>query len=249
MSTIDIESGGRSQGWRSWAAFPRQLVASRTTQRLLKVFAIATACLFGLNFWMGVPLHHGHLHGYSGDLEFGEMHRPSSSLWDWINFTQWQIPFLSLNAHEQRIKATINSYNLAPEDPLPYQLPPANKIMPDVETTNLPYPASHQRFPSERLRELYPAGPPDDDFDYEEKVVDPRTPIHPFIKAWTSPEWFHPDGRNKEELPKVQWDFAKNRIGRKRRKLNDARKEAVKRAFVYSWQKYKDHAWGMFSST
>ncbi|KAJ9103821.1 hypothetical protein QFC21_002283 [Naganishia friedmannii] len=116
--------------------------------------------------------------------------------------------------------------------------------MPDVKTTHLAYPASHERFPSEQLRELYPAGPPSLDSQYQENVVNPRTPIHPFIQNWTSPEWFHSDGRNQKDLPKVQWDFSKHPIGRKRRILNDERKEAVKRAFAYSWQKYKDHAWG-----
>jgi mannosyl-oligosaccharide alpha-1,2-mannosidase len=243
MASQDIESGDRRPSWWSPWASVKRVITLRTALRRRNIVGFAIICLFAFRLWT-VPPHHDHHHGPPESHGFDEIHRHHPSIWDWLDLRQYSIPFVLPSLHERRIQKTLARYDLAPDDPYPHQLPPAKEIMPDIKTTHLPYPASHERFPSERLRELYPAGPPDPDSEYHENIVNPRTPIHPFIRNWTSPDWFHSDGRNHKALPKVQWDFSKHPISRKRRKLNDERKEAVKRAFVYSWQKYKDHAWG-----
>lgn len=148
------------------------------------------------------------------------------------------------NSQRQRIQKTLERYRLALDDPFPSQLPMGRAILPGISTTDLPPPRSHQKFPQQLLPTLYPAGPPTSDI--QEHIVNPRTPVHPFVKNWTSPEWFDTEGRNAKRLPRVQWDFARNPVSGKRRRVNDERREAVKRAFVFAWQKYKDKAWGEF---
>jgi mannosyl-oligosaccharide alpha-1,2-mannosidase len=154
--------------------------------------------------------------------------------------------FSADGARRQKIRRTRDRYALAPDDPLPDQLPSPNVIFPNITTSHLSYPAAHQRFPREDLHKLYPAGPPDIKPGYEEVIDTPSTPMHPFIRNWTSPQWFDPGGKNARQMPKVQHDFTKESVPKGRRKVNEERAEAVKRAFVHAWQQYKDHAWGEY---
>lgn len=230
--------------WSAWLVLPGRLFTSKTAfQRRLKLVLLACTCFLLFSYWFAAPSYYSSTPPPGGYV-IGQGNQQRPSWWDWLSPTNWNLPFLPTSQH-QRIQKTLDKYRLAPDDPFPHQLPPARNILPEVATTDLSYPLSHQRFPQERLRSLYPAGPPGlDDLETQENIVNPRTPIHPFIRNWTSPEWFHADGRNRKPLPKVQFDFKRYPVAAKRRKVNDERKEAVKRAFVYAWQKYKDNAWG-----
>lgn len=229
----DVESGRRTYS-------PSNLLSFRLKTPLLRrarLLIIGLVCFVLFSFWASVPPDHGRLDHVPS---FGK-HAPQSSL-GWLNPMNWR--FFPAGARRQRIQRTRDRYALAPDDPFPFQLPPPHVIFSDVKTSHLPYPASHHRFPKEDLPDLYPAGPPDLEAEYEEHIVTPRAPVHAFIKNWTSPEWFDPEGRNARKLPRVQHDFTKDSVPRGRRKVNEERAEAVKRAFVHAWQQYKDHAWG-----
>ncbi|KAJ5899757.1 hypothetical protein N7495_004501 [Penicillium taxi] len=58
-----------------------------------------------------------------------------------------------------------------------------------------------------------------------------RYPVTSYIPLPTSPS----------TIPRIQYDFPKE--SRKDRKQRIKRQEAVKKAFMYSWNGYKDHAW------
>lgn len=229
LTMADVESG---RGLRSPSALLSFRHMPKTLfQRRARLGVIVFACFVFL--WWAVPYHpRRHIATYQ---------QPPSA-WSWLNPLQWR--FVPGAARRQRIQKTYDRYALAPDDPSPQQLPPPHAILPDVKITRLPYPSSHQRFPQAELRDLYPAGPPDLEEEYNEHVVAPRVPVHEFIKNWTSPEWFDHQGRNARQLPTVQHDFSQESVSEERRKLNEDRAEAVKRAFVYAWQQYKDHAWG-----
>jgi hypothetical protein len=231
--TADVESGRES-------FLTSNLLSLRPRtplERRARLVIISVACFVLFSWWASVPLDNGPL----VHVPPFEHHSGNSSL-SWLNPTNWR--FFAAAAQRQRVQKTRNRYALAPDDPLPAQLPPPHVIFPNITTSQLSYPAARQRFSRDDLRKLYPAGPPDIEAGYEEEIGTPRSPIHPFIKNWTSPEWFDPQGKYARKLPTVQYDFAKNPVPWRRRKLNAERAEAVKRAFVHAWQQYKDHAWG-----
>lgn len=211
-----------------------------TLQRRVRLVILSVALFVLFSWWASVPLDNGRLDHVP---PFG--YHPGSSSLSWLNPFNWR--FFAAAAQRRRFQKTRNRYALAPDDPLPDQLPLSHAIFPNITTTHLPYPAAHQRFPREDLSKLYPAGPPDIGEEYEEEIITPREPIHPFIKNWTSPEWFDPEGRNARKLPAVQHEFSKDWVPWRRRKVNEERAEAVKRTFVHAWQRYKDHAWGGLS--
>jgi hypothetical protein len=229
----DVESGRRTYSPSNLLSFRLKTPLHRRPRLLI----IGLACFVLFSFWASVPPDRGRLEHVPS---FGK--QASSSSFGWLNPMDWR--FFPAGARRQRIQRTRDRYALAPDDPLPFQLPPPHFIFPEVKTSHLPYPSSHQRFPKENLGDLYPAGPPDLEEEYEEHIVTPRAPVHAFIKNWTSPEWFDTEGKNARKLPKVQHDFTKDSVSRRRRKVNEERAEAVKRAFVHAWQQYKDHAWG-----
>lgn len=130
---------------------------------------------------------------------------------------------------------------LAPDEPYPYQLIPGDDILPDVSERDL-QPPQVEPFPSELYSELYE----------DRKSVLDRPPLRPvqaplpddaFVSTWTSPSWFDTDGSNRKEMPRVQ-AHSHPTESRAQRKERLARRDAVRRAFIYAWQKYKDSAWG-----
>lgn len=94
-------------------------------------------------------------------------------------------------------------------------------------------------FPDTRLREII--SPPGEYVSNEVKGT-AELSEDSFGRTWEAPEeWDGPRGR----VEKVQWDgFAMESEGKRERKEREGRRDAVKRAFGYAWQAYKDHAWG-----
>lgn len=209
-----------------WTTYPTRLLTSRTPfQRRLKLILLGCAAFLCVSY-----------------LYAGPSYAPRSAYVqdgaEWWDVRYWDVPF---SPRRQRIQKTLERYRLAPDDPFPHQLPPGRSILPDIATTSLPPPKSRKAFPDELLHTLYPSAPPET--VVAEHIVNPRTPVHEFIKNWTSPAWFRTEGTGKA-LPRVQAEFGKVSVSGKRRKVNAERAEAVKRAFVYAWQRYKDKAWG-----
>lgn len=99
-------------------------------------------------------------------------------------------------------------------------------------------------FPDTRLREVI--SPPGAYVSAEVSgvgVIGDESPN----KMWKGPkDWNGPRG----VVEKVQWDgFAKATETKRERKEREARRDAVKRAFGYAWQGYKDFAWGESTSS
>ncbi|KAI5453762.1 hypothetical protein NCC49_005575 [Naganishia albida] len=221
----DLESACPRPPW-AWASYATRLLTSRTQfQRRLKLVLLGCTAFLCLGYLL-TPSYRATPFAAGGEA--------------WWDPRYWDVPF---TPRRQRIQKTLDRYRLAPDDPFPNQLPPGNTILPDVQTASLPRPRSHRSFPPELLHTLYPSSPPET--PVQEHIVNPHTPVHPYIKNWTSPAWFRTDGAGGQAMPRVQADFSgKVRVGEQRRKVNAERAEAVKRAFVYAWQRYKDKAWG-----
>lgn len=64
-----------------------------------------------------------------------------------------------------------------------------------------------------------------------------------YSESWKGPEEWKPKYGNAKP---IQWEGFKkgNYETADERKKREARRDAVKRGFVYAWQKYKDYAWG-----
>jgi hypothetical protein len=143
----------------------------------------------------------------------------------------------------EAVHAALKSLELAPDDPRPEDLPEAERFFPDIDTDSLP-PPTYEPFPMEQYGILYPIP------SREPEPIPPPTnlplPEGSFVSTWRSPKWFQTDGQGTKDLPRVQYDFGSVKETAEERSLREGRKEAVKRAFVYAWQKYKDNAWGEF---
>lgn len=145
------------------------------------------------------------------------------------------------NDRDRRIQTALDMIKLAPDTPSPDDLPNPEKYFSDVRVDNLP-PPDYKPFSMEGYSLLYHT--PEQEPPVPAKPVVPPLGQDSFIKQWKSPEWFHPDGRGRKEMPRVQHDFTTSTETDEQRRLRHARRDAVKRAFVYAWQKYKDRAWG-----
>jgi mannosyl-oligosaccharide alpha-1,2-mannosidase len=71
-------------------------------------------------------------------------------------------------------------------------------------------------------------------------------PDDAYSKTWKKPDTWKGD---RGEMRKLQWEgFSSGRSDtwetKEEGKVRKERRDAVKRGFVYAWQKYKDHAWG-----
>ncbi len=134
---------------------------------------------------------------------------------------------------------------LTPDDPPPEELPPGFSILPEVDVDHLAPPV-YKPFPKDLMNELYAnAGYPNS----PDRYVDAELPDDAFAKHWRSPQWYaqaatHNAAERDRIIPRVQYDFAAHPESEERRRDREERKEAVKRGFVYAWQKYKEHAWG-----
>ena len=107
---------------------------------------------------------------------------------------------------------------------------------------------TYETFPDSRLRDIISDPPADEEPPDPERY--PKLSAEAYSNTWKAPkEWDEPKG----EVRKVQWEGFRTGRGdwesAEEKKVRLERKEAVKKGFVWAWQKYKDHAWGGFHSS
>lgn len=100
-------------------------------------------------------------------------------------------------------------------------------------------PVAAEPFPASRMREIVSEPPPNTD-----KVTPKSLPKDAFALKWQGPaNWNKPGPGTKP----IQWKGFK---GKKEwetpdeKETREGRRAAVKRSFIYAWQKYKTYAWG-----
>lgn len=125
----------------------------------------------------------------------------------------------------------------APLVPNPDELMDPASFFPEVGTDFLQRPVVKE-FPDADLAMIVSAPPPDHE-KHKQIELEPGA----YSETWKGPEEWKPKYGNAKP---IQWDGFKsgNYESAERRKTREARRDAVKRGFVYAWQKYKDHAWG-----
>ncbi|GMK54074.1 hypothetical protein CspeluHIS016_0106600 [Cutaneotrichosporon spelunceum] len=100
------------------------------------------------------------------------------------------------------------------------------------------YPGNSTLFPKERMREIVSDAP------VEEKKQGITLAPDAFSVTWKGPaDWNKPGPGVKN----IQWPGFENGTQwetRAEKEVREGRRAAVKRGFIYAWQKYKDHAWG-----
>lgn len=93
-------------------------------------------------------------------------------------------------------------------------------------------------FPKDRMREIVSEAPPEDE------VVGKKLANNDFSVKWKGPkDWNKPGPGTKL----MQWPGFTNGTEwetKDEKEVREARRAAVKRSFIYAWQKYKDYAWG-----
>lgn len=104
-------------------------------------------------------------------------------------------------------------------------------------------PPTYKPFPESMIREVISEPPPVPPVDTSGYV---SLPEDAYSKTWKGPEKWADD---KGDVRKIQWDgFSGGRKDtwetKEEGKIRIERRDAVKRGFVYAWQKYKDYAWG-----
>jgi mannosyl-oligosaccharide alpha-1,2-mannosidase len=134
---------------------------------------------------------------------------------------------------------------LTPLHPDIAALPAPSTLFPEVgDIASFLQPPTYDPFPTSRLRDII-SDPPAD--EHESNPDDyPHLPDDAFSRTWKKPEVW--DGE-RGDVRKVQWEgFNTGREDtwetKKEKAVRQERREAVRRGFVYAWQKYKDHAWG-----
>ncbi|KAL1412412.1 hypothetical protein Q8F55_000157 [Vanrija albida] len=81
------------------------------------------------------------------------------------------------------------------------------------------------------------------DEDAAERVVpDITIPPDAFSATWQAPDLWEKAGEGPQRVQWVGFDGAHESEAEKA--VREARRDAVRRGFVHSWQAYKDHAWG-----
>lgn len=149
----------------------------------------------------------------------------------------------SNDARRQAIEAALNALELAPDDPDPETLPSAEEYFPEIDPFSLP-PPKIEEFPINRYTYIYPR--PTAEPEEPEPSIHRPLPEGSFVQTWKSPSWFDPEGRGQNDLPRVQYDFSQNEETEEERTKREERRDAIRRAFAYAWQQYKDKAWGMY---
>ncbi len=130
---------------------------------------------------------------------------------------------------------------LPPDDPTKNELSPGSMILSEVVVTNLSPPIYHT-FPQHLLSELYHTASPS-----RPKSIPKDSPTDLWVNTWTSPVWYKKAATHNEgerNMPRIQYAFEGIQEGEEEKLVREERKEAVKRGFVYAWQKYKQYAWG-----
>ena len=147
------------------------------------------------------------------------------------------------DARDRAIEAALDSLELPPDDPDPETLPLAEKYFPDIDPFALPAPTLEE-FPVDQYTYIYP--PPTSRPRDPEPSTSRPLPEGSFIETWKSPTWFDPGGGGQKAMPRVQHDFSRIEENEQERSLREGRRDAVRRAFAYAWQQYKEKAWGTY---
>ncbi|BEI89388.1 uncharacterized protein CcaverHIS019_0207500 [Cutaneotrichosporon cavernicola] len=93
-------------------------------------------------------------------------------------------------------------------------------------------------FPQSRMREIVSDAPAEDEKEGH------KLPKDAFSVTWKGPKDWNKPGPG---TSKIQWPGFANGTEwetKEQMEVREARREAVKRGFMFAWQKYKDHAWG-----
>ena len=129
---------------------------------------------------------------------------------------------------------------IAPMHPDLSLLPSPNTIFSEVRLPGYLKPPTYDPFPDGQLRDIISPYPT------ELATQNPYSiPDNAFSRQWeVPPVWDQPRG----DIRPVQWEgFAGKRNTwetPEEKGVREQRRDAVKRAFVWAWQAYKDHAWG-----
>jgi mannosyl-oligosaccharide alpha-1,2-mannosidase len=124
-------------------------------------------------------------------------------------------------------------------------LPSPSSLFPEVgDIASFLQPPTYEPFPDSRIRDIISSPTVDDSAPDRSRFS--NLSAEAYANTWKKPEQWKPDTG---EMRKLQWDgFSTGRRDTwETKEEGDVRKErrdAVKRGFVYAWQKYKDHAWG-----
>lgn len=133
---------------------------------------------------------------------------------------------------------------IAPMHPDLSVLPEPSSLFPEAKSSSFLTPPKLDPFPSSRLREII-SDPPDQTSAHDGTANRVEMSEEAYSKKWKGPEEWN---ASKEKLGKVQWSgFSGGRDAwenAKQKKVREERREAVRRGFVWGWQKYKDYAWG-----
>jgi mannosyl-oligosaccharide alpha-1,2-mannosidase len=123
-------------------------------------------------------------------------------------------------------------------------LPSPASLFPEVkDIASFLRPPTYKSFPDSRLRDII-SDPPDEPVPDAGRYA--KMPEDAYAKMWKAPaEWEETKG----EMRKMQWEgFSSGREDtwetKEEGEVRKERRDAVKRGFVYAWQKYKDYAWG-----
>lgn len=124
-------------------------------------------------------------------------------------------------------------------------LPAPSTLFPEVgDIGQFLRPPTYDPFPTSRLRDIISDLPDDEEVPDPDRY--PRLPEDAYSQTWVRPDvWDEAPGA----VRKVQWEgFSTGRSDTwetaEEKAVRVERKEAVRRGFVWAWQKYKDHAWG-----
>jgi hypothetical protein len=135
---------------------------------------------------------------------------------------------------------------LPPMHPDISSLPPPSSLFPEVnDIAKYLRPPTYESFPDSRLRDIISEPTHTPAVDKAKNGYLPM-PSDAYSQTWKKPDQWK---AKKGDMRKLQWDgFSSGRRDTWETKeegiVRKERRDAVKRGFVYAWQKYKDHAWG-----
>jgi mannosyl-oligosaccharide alpha-1,2-mannosidase len=124
-------------------------------------------------------------------------------------------------------------------------LPSPSSFFPEVkDIASFLKPPTYEVFEDSSLSEII-SEPPIDPRRLDPDTL-PKMPQGAFANKWERPEKWKPESG---EMRKVQWEgFSSGRSdtweAKEQAAVRKERRDAVKRGFVYAWQRYKDYAWG-----
>jgi hypothetical protein len=172
-------------------------------------------------------------HDNDGD-RWGDTARPTTSKPD-ADGVPWKT-----NVHGDKFRRQ----PLPPAHPDISTLPPPSSLFPEVDDINsFLRPPEYKPFSESRIREVISEPPPVTPVDTSGYA---SLPDDAYSKTWQRPEFWE---GHRGDMRKLQWEgFSSGRRDtwetKEEGNIRMERRDAVKRGFVYAWQKYKDYAWG-----